>query len=464
MNIIYWTSFNKRKNSTKQPTSGTTLVVKLKDECSIINPIFQSAQMPANTNYIYVAEWSRYYFVTNVVYITNTIKEFSCEVDVLASFKTDIGSTAAQIAFSSTGYDVMKVDSRLACKATKTITAATPDSPASWDATGCYIVSVSNIESNVSMVCHYAMDQANMQTLMQDFLSNTNLKAAVHEYCTDVWDALISCKWIPIAIADVPHSGTGPINLVVANEISSAKGYKLSNPPVRAGSVTLSIPWTYSDFRRTKPFTSLAAWIPGYGFTELNASDLVSDTSLKFMFKVDCITGDCSCTIIDAVDSNIYQALSYNVGVSVPLSNFTMDAQGVINATTGMLSDAASTAIAGGAMSLGGVVSGAFATLASGFNAVMAANKREVSVKGGIGGRAIIQEGIDVKLFAFSIDTEDPDAAAYIARWGRPVGVTHAINNHSGYVECVEASCGMGGTSLEKDRVNQYLNSGFYYE
>lgn len=464
MNIIYWTNFSKRKNSTKQATSGTTLAVKLKDECSIINPIFQSATMPANTNYIYVADWNRYYFVTNVVYITNTIKEFSCEVDVLASFKSGIGSAVAQIAFSSTGYDTMKIDSRLACKATKTITAATPDSPASWDVIGCYIISVSNIESNVSMVCHYAVDQANMQTLMQDFLSNTNLKSAVHEYCTDVWDALISCKWIPIGLSEVPHSGTGPINIVVANEISSAKGYKLSNPPVRAGSVTLSIPWTYSDFRRAKPFTSLAAWIPGYGFTELNASDLVSDTSLKFMFKVDCITGDCSCTIIDAVDSNIYQTLSYNIGVSVPLSNFTMDAQGVINATTGMLSDAASTAIAGGAMSLGGVVSGAFATLASGFNAVMAANKREVSVKGGIGGRAIIQEGIDVKLFAFSLDTEDPDAAAYIARWGRPVGRTEAISTHSGYVECVNASADITGTSLEKDRVNQYLNTGFYYE
>lgn len=464
MKIHYWTNFSKRKNSTKQATSGTEVSVKLKEDCSIINPIFESATMPANVNYIYVADWNRYYFVTNVVYVSLTTKEFSCEVDVLASFKSSIGSCAAQIAYSSTGYDVMKVDTRLACKATKTITAATPDSPASWDVLGCYIISVSNIESNVSMVCHYAMDQANMQTLMQDFLSNTSLKSAVHEYCTDVWDALISCKWIPIGLAEVPHSGTGPVNVVVANEISSAKGYKLSDPPVRAGSATLSIPWTYSDFRRTKPFTSLAAWIPGYGYTELNASDMTKDTSLKFMFKVDCITGDCSCTIIDAVDSNIYQALSYNVGVAVPLSNFTMDAQGVINATTGMLSDAASTAIAGGAFSLGGVVSGAFATLASGFNAVMAANKREVSVKGGIGGRAIIQEGIDVELFAFSIDTEDPDAADYIARWGRPVGVTHAISNHSGYVECVEASVDMQGTPLEKDRVNQYLNTGFYYE
>lgn len=115
-------------------------------------------------------------------------------------------------------------------------------------------------------------------------------------------------------------------------------------------------------------------------------------------------------------------------------------------------------------MSLGGVVSGAFATLASGFNAIMAANKREVSVKGGIGGRAIIQEGIDVKLFAFSLDTEDPDAAAYIARWGRPVGRTESISSHSGYVECVNASADITGTALEKDRVNQYLNTGFYYE
>ena len=31
MTVTYWTGFSKRKNSTKQPTSGTDATVKLKD-------------------------------------------------------------------------------------------------------------------------------------------------------------------------------------------------------------------------------------------------------------------------------------------------------------------------------------------------------------------------------------------------------------------------------------------------
>ena len=92
MIINYWTAFSKRKNSTKQPSSGTQLDVKLKDDCSIINPVFESAQMPANVNFIYVPDWGRYYFVNNVIYTTKTIKNFICEVDCLATAKAGISN------------------------------------------------------------------------------------------------------------------------------------------------------------------------------------------------------------------------------------------------------------------------------------------------------------------------------------------------------------------------------------
>ena len=62
------------------------------------------------------------------------------------------------------------------------------------------------------------------------------------------------------------------------------------------------------------------------------------------------------------------------------------------------------------------------------------------------------------------IDTEDPDDANYIARFGRPVALTHAINNHSGYVQCENASVDIAGDNYERDSINAYLNSGFYYE
>ena len=63
MNISYWTGFSKRKNSTKQPTSGTTATVYLKDDTSILNPTFDCTGVPDNVNYIYVSDFGRYYFI-----------------------------------------------------------------------------------------------------------------------------------------------------------------------------------------------------------------------------------------------------------------------------------------------------------------------------------------------------------------------------------------------------------------
>ena len=88
---------------------------------------------------------------------------------------------------------------------------------------------------------------------------------------------------------------------------------------------------------------------------------------------------------------------------------------------------------------------------------------RATSIKGGIQGRSAFYD-TTLKLLIVQLDTEDPDDANYIATFGRPVGVTHAIRNHRGYVQSDNASVDIPGTAIEKDRVNQYLNTGFFYE
>ena len=460
---IHLFSFSKRKNSTKQPTgTHTELDVKWKEDTSINNPSFVYAGniYTYTCNYVYIPDWSKYYWVTDIVMLANNLTQIDLAEDVLATNKTAIGATVAQIAYSSTGYDTWKADTRLPVKVTKTITSSS-GAAGVFDGTGTYILGVSNVDAGTSAVCYYAMSQAELQAFMSEVATDTTMKTAVQNYCADLWDAIISCTWVPFSSSEIPGAST---RIIVANYTCTSTGKRISNPPTRGSSVTLSIPWTYSDFRRNPPYTTLAAWIPGFGYTTINAGDLVSDTSLKFDFMVDCVTGDVCCNIIDAVSSNIFQSISYNAGVSVPLSRYTMDVQGIITATTNVLGNATDTVIAGGLLNPAGVASGAISTLGAATSLAIAANTRDVSIKGTAGGRAIIAEGIDVKLYAFSIDTENPNDSNYIARWGRPVGVTHAISNHSGYVQCDGASVDMAGEMFERDEINAYLNSGFYYE
>ena len=47
---------------------------------------------------------------------------------------------------------------------------------------------------------------------------------------------------------------------------------------------------------------------------------------------------------------------------------------------------------------------------------------------------------------------------------GRPDMTERVISTCSGYVKCINASVPIAGMSTEKDEVNTYLNTGFYYE
>ena len=463
---IHLYSFSKRKNSTKQPPAlgYTEIDVKWKEDTSIKSPSFVYAGdvFTYTCNYVHIPSFNKYYYVDDIIMLTNGLTQIDLREDSMATNKSAVGNTVAQIAYSSTNYDTFKVDTRLAVKTTKTIS-YNKDSAGIFNSTGCYILAVSNVVSNASVVTYYAMTQAQLHNFMTAVATDTNLPTAIENYCKDVWDAIISCMWVPFDYSEIPGSPGQTVTLG-NNYSTNSVGKLISNPPLRASSVTLAIPWTYSDFRRTAPYTTLNAWIAGYGFTSINSSDLIQETSLKFNYMVDCMTGDCCCNIIDAVDSNIiYQSISYNLGISIPVSRYTMNSESIINNTSSFVGNASSlmTSIAANPIGIPGSIVG---TLTSGTNLCLSANSRDISVKGTLGGRAIIGNGSDTILISYSMDTEDPDAADYIARWGRPVGITQAISNHSGYVQCDGASVNLAGESFERDEINSYLNSGFYYE
>ena len=58
-------SFTKRENSTKRPsTGGTDFSCTLIEDTSLMNPTFKLsiANNPIGKNYVYVADFNRYYF------------------------------------------------------------------------------------------------------------------------------------------------------------------------------------------------------------------------------------------------------------------------------------------------------------------------------------------------------------------------------------------------------------------
>lgn len=79
-------TLDKRQNFTDSEPADIT--AKLKDNCSVMQPIFLltvSVVDIVNYNYCYVSDWGRYYFIQNIITMPGGRIELRCAEDVLTS-------------------------------------------------------------------------------------------------------------------------------------------------------------------------------------------------------------------------------------------------------------------------------------------------------------------------------------------------------------------------------------------
>lgn len=89
---------SERNALTKTLENQTTYTGVLKDNCSVINPTFiLNENNPSGFNYAYIAEFARYYYIVDMISISNGVWEITLMCDVLMSFASDILSCNAII-------------------------------------------------------------------------------------------------------------------------------------------------------------------------------------------------------------------------------------------------------------------------------------------------------------------------------------------------------------------------------
>ena len=107
-------TMSKRINSTKQTFSGTTLSCKLKGPCGMQSPVFEVQGLTKGTFYNYASFEGRYYWVDEIVYLSNNIQVVHCTIDPLATFKSYIQATSAMVIYGdSTNWSKLIDDVRI---------------------------------------------------------------------------------------------------------------------------------------------------------------------------------------------------------------------------------------------------------------------------------------------------------------------------------------------------------------
>lgn len=471
MNVVFY-NFSKRKNSTKQPTStGTTVVVTLKQPTDIEAPVLLLSGNDFSYNYAYISDFSRYYFVNKIISMANGLVQVELTEDLLASAKSAIGSTSAYIAYASTGYNIDIVDPRLIARANRVYQDVAVES-SGLSAGGTYILGLINDDNrfdNFGVVNYYAVSRANLKLFTHTF-SDPNIWQAITQSFDDPWGAVVSLTWVPYYIDPINglanHTDTASEltlpTLRCYDQDVDGKGRFIYDPIITLGTVSITIPYSSSDYRDAAPFREFSLYLPGVGYTDISAADLYGSSVISISATIDIVHGDLIYKILDG-NSRLIKTVTTNASVTQPLAHATYNAAGGLTTALGSVGGATTAAIGFGT---GNIMMGAAGLGAMGLSAanmVMQANKHSMSIKGADNGKAQFQD-VTYKLYETVIDTEDPTSANYIAKFGRPVGHVGTISSYSGYIQCENASVDIQGLANERDQINNYLNTGFFYE
>lgn len=96
--IVLQRNNSERNRVTKDISEILTVSGELKTETSIIDPVIMiecDLSAVVGCNYMSISSFGRSYFVNNIRSIRSGLIEFSCHVDVLSSFATEIRSNTA---------------------------------------------------------------------------------------------------------------------------------------------------------------------------------------------------------------------------------------------------------------------------------------------------------------------------------------------------------------------------------
>ena len=221
-------TFSKRGNSTKQPTgSPTTFSCTMIDDTSLMNPTFKLsiASNPIGYNYAYVSAFDRYYFIKDI----RTYQNFwyiSCECDVLASFKTEIGTGSHYVLRSSSDYDGAISDTLYPASTTVSSYidyADSPGDPMKWSNGHCYILGIAGYTDEVikqyGSLIYYILDDFTLRKFLEYLMDNVDSWSSLTgEYSSGVIKALInpiqyikSCICMPFTVDSITGGTTAAI-------------------------------------------------------------------------------------------------------------------------------------------------------------------------------------------------------------------------------------------------------------
>lgn len=465
--IYFWTGLTKRNNSTLTPTTGRTeFQCIVKDGTGILNPVIQLdlglAADPSRFNYCQIPDFERYYWVREWTF-ERGLWTASCAVDVLATYKEQIGASSLYVLRAAAEYDGTVVDNLYPTKVGCSFEHSTVASPYLLNG-GTYVLGCISPDGDYGSITYTAVTAGGLATicsyLINDAISETNgfsLSDASLKLQTSIIDPLSyikTCMYFPFAMQDLPLQTATTTFKIFTWQVPQVLNARINNQRITKNQ-TFTIkkhPDTNArgNYVNSAPYTMLTLYCAPFGVIEIDTSVTANQSALNAEFTIDPISGRGTLRIL--CNGTVLHSLKAQIGVPIQLSQITRD---YVGGVTSIVSGIAGTI----GSALTGNVAGAISSAASGIgNAVNALKPRQQSMGSGGGFDDIQPVTWTLDHQFFRPVTDD------LAHNGRPLCQVRQLSTLAGYQLIQDGDVPIPGTSTEADQVRQYLESGYYYE
>lgn len=439
--------------------------------------------VPDTWNYAYIAIFGRYYFVTNVTW-EECFWEIQMEVDVLASYRTQIGNSSHYVLrtnSNTTNYDPMITD--VMYPATNDVSLYQYELLSGFVssiATGMYVVGIisGNDTNAVGAVSYYAMTAAEFGDLKEALLTDDNLETMeltsggtwnitdmsqeLFKTMYNPYQYIASCMWFPIGTAAISGSTVTSIpigwwdynlngKLITAQNVVLGEGPGSIHAHPQAS--------TRGDYLNYAPYTRCTVF-GRFGTVPLDLSFFdADDDSITLSYTVDLITGQCRVRISSYQSTEVsphYHHIAerdFLLGVPIQLAQIGTD---YLGAAVTAVDAAASTVQNALSLNIGGAVSSAAHGIYNTLNAAMP----QMATSGANGSFINIDSTLNTTFSFqhFTIVDEDIDHK------GRPLCKSKTINTLTGYILCADGEFDISCLAEERTMIEEFLTTGFFWE
>lgn len=503
LTVKFW-NYAKRENATSSPATtalATYNNVLLKDDCSLVNPALK-IQAAFNTNvytwnYCFIQEFSRYYWVTDWMW-QDGLWVCELQVDVLASFKMQIGNQSVYVLRSASSYDGNIVDgtypTTAAAATYQSSAASNPFSGVYANNDGVYIVGIVN--KSAAGVRYYAFNFAGFRMFCSKLYSYssgwvnidpTEISEDLQKALINPFQYVVTAFYLPISVTWFVNNSIGTATTTVEFgwwSVTVSAGARIIDPGTLYNFTTsLAIPKhpdasSRGAYLNLSPYSIYTLRYYPFGTIDIDTEAICNWSTLDLYTDVDICAGKAILTLAVNGKNNPLRTIETTLSVSIPTAAINVDYMSMGKSSTGI-------AAAASAIGQLGKGEGTFfqnvaqkgknfiANLRAGNTAAIASGAKEAAsniLSTAMASKATAE--ITGQQGSFTLfDTQTltlsgrflPLANEDNSHRGRPLCQVVTLNTLSGFIMCADADVIIPCTDREKSAIQAYLEGGFYY-